>query len=79
MSDHLNEINGCRKGAVIINWYQWCAIPIPELELESEFQGFSGPMELESELNWKLNDKMELESEWNGNPMELESVNSSPF
>ncbi len=33
---------------------QRCAIPIPELELESEFQGFSGAMELESELNRRL-------------------------
>ncbi len=33
---------------------QWCAIPIPELELESEFRGFLGPMESESDLNWRL-------------------------
>ncbi len=31
-----------------------CAIPIPELELEWELQGFSGPMDLESELNQRL-------------------------
>ncbi len=54
--DSLNIMKTARPGfhTKVLLSKQWYAIPIPELELESEFRGFSGPMELESELNQRL-------------------------